>query len=138
MMVFHWSYENSPLLFPGWVFNSPGAYALTLMICFAISMFSEWWSTYRHSLNTRVSDNNTIFIKRDDHFSIKELYNKFLDSHLWKTIVHMVAFTINYMVMFFVMSFNGGIAISVILGIGTGYFLFAKKRYVAVVDDLCH
>ncbi|EAL64610.1 hypothetical protein DDB_G0285545 [Dictyostelium discoideum AX4] len=146
-MLFHWTYENSPLLFSTWVFNSPGAYALTLLICFSICLFSEFWSTYRHGLNSTNSSEQERSLLINNHnsgkknSSLKDLYNKFLISHLWKTIVHMIAFIVNYTIMLIFMSFNGGICISCVLGIGVGFYLFGQKRFsksVAIIEDMCH
>ncbi|KAF2070939.1 hypothetical protein CYY_007745 [Polysphondylium violaceum] len=142
-MSFHWSYFGQPILFKTWVTNSAGAYVLSLLIVFAVSLFSEYWSSYRYSLN---SDKNTSSANYEEltplngerrGHSIGKLYRTFMKSHLWKTICHMLGFMISYFIMLVVMTFNAGLGIACVLGVGLGYYLFGRSR-LGVVEDICH
>jgi len=142
-MSFHWSYIGDPILFKTWVANSAGAYVLSLLIVFAVSFFSEFWSSYRYSLSNKkpTSSNYEELVPlngcENKKFSIAKLYRQFMASHLWKTICHMLGFMISYFIMLVVMTFNAGLGIACVLGVGLGYYIFGRSR-LAVVEDICH
>ena len=52
----------------------------------------------------------------------------FLRVHIIQTVLHMLQVTISYFLMLIVMTYNVWLFIAVILGAGTGYFLFARFR----------
>ncbi|EGG13667.1 hypothetical protein DFA_11428 [Cavenderia fasciculata] len=135
-MYFHWSYSGVPIVFEGWVVYSPGLYAFSILMVFAICLFSEYWASYRHSLNNPITSETQPLINGTKK-TFKQQYNTFLSSHYWKTIVHVIQYAINYFIMLVVMSFNAGLAFAVLGGIGVGYFMFGRRR-VIIEEELCH
>ncbi|CAC5419246.1 SLC31A1 [Mytilus coruscus] len=60
-------------------------------------------------------------------------------SHFIQTILHVVQVFISYCLMLAFMTYNVWLCVAVILGAGTGYFMFGWKRAVVVdVNEHCH
>ena len=63
--------------------------------------------------------------------------------HIIQTLLHMLQVTISYFLMLIVMTYNVWLFIAVVLGAGTGYFLFARFRGPAKMrlqdeNEHCH
>ncbi|KYQ91815.1 hypothetical protein DLAC_07610 [Tieghemostelium lacteum] len=97
-------------------------------------MFSEYWTTYRASLNQK-DDEELPLLDR----SPKNLMKRFFASHIWKSMAHMFGYAISYLIMLIFMTYNGGLAIAILLGFGLGHFLFARDRIKkSPVEEICH
>jgi len=57
---------------------------------------------------------------------------------LINTVIYMIQATISYFLMLAVMCFNGYVFISVILGLGVGYFFFGMRRPNGAGEEECH
>ncbi|GAM20923.1 hypothetical protein SAMD00019534_040980 [Acytostelium subglobosum LB1] len=147
--AFHWTYHGQIILFKGWITDSAGAYIGTLIFVFFMGLFSEFLTSYRHSLNYDKSqiEETTALINSDTEgspatqtSSIVKTWTLFRATHYWKTITHIIQYVINYFIMLMVMSFNAGIGICALGGIGTGYFFFGKRRVADQIaeEELCH
>lgn len=59
--------------------------------------------------------------------------------HWVQTVLHLIQVTVSYALMLIFMSYNGYLAISIIVGAGLGYFLFGWKKAVIVdINEHCH
>ncbi|EFA76788.1 hypothetical protein PPL_09539 [Heterostelium album PN500] len=144
---FHWDFLGQAILFKGWVTNNVGIYVLTLFVMFGMAVFSEFFTSYRHSLNYNATDNpeTTPLINDTEEVSkktsdLRKNWNKFSATHYWKTFCHIVQYVVNYFIMLVVMTFNAGLALAILGGIATGYFIFGKKRVADNIaeEELCH
>lgn len=61
-------------------------------------------------------------------------------AHLLQTVLHMLQVFLSYILMLVFMTYNVWLCLAVILGAGTGYFLFSWKRTVLLEDltEHCH
>ena len=60
--------------------------------------------------------------------------------HLVQTLLHLVQFTLGYMLMLIAMTFNVWLFVSVVVGASLGYFLFNYRQSlnVDVMEEPCH
>ncbi|XP_074655101.1 high affinity copper uptake protein 1-like isoform X3 [Tubulanus polymorphus] len=59
--------------------------------------------------------------------------------HILQTMLHILQIVISYFLMLIFMTYNVWLCIAVVLGAGTGYFLFGWKKAVVVdVNEHCH
>lgn len=61
-------------------------------------------------------------------------------AHLLQTVLHMLQVFLSYILMLVFMTYNVWLCLAVVLGAGTGYFLFSWKRTVLLEDltEHCH
>jgi len=82
------------------------------------------------SLNSNTSTSNSVKIIETGMFSI---------GHLMLTALHLVQFTLAYILMLIVMTYNTWLCLATVLGSTVGYFLFGwRKNAIVDVSDHCH
>ena len=63
--------------------------------------------------------------------------------HTLQSLLHIVQVGYGYILMFIAMTFNGWLFLSVCIGAGVGYFIFAKSRHILGINardnnEHCH
>ena len=60
-------------------------------------------------------------------------------SHWLQTFLHFIQVTVSYALMLIFMTYNGYLAISILIGASLGYFVFGwKKAVIADINEHCH
>ncbi|KAJ0258827.1 Copper transporter 4 [Hirschfeldia incana] len=108
--TFYWSY-NCEVLFHGWPGSSRSMYALALIFVFSLAFLAEWF--------TRCSDAAA---------SIKPEADK-VAKVAFRTAMYAVKSCFSYLVILAVVSFNGGVFISAILGHAFGFVVFRGRAF---------
>lgn len=140
-MTFYWS-RSVTLLFDSWKTDSWLSYALTLLACFLFSAFYQYLEHKRIRLKLISSTSSP----RLYPISVPLLQAKTpaaaAGGGKWSLLrfagaaLFCVNSAIGYMLMLAVMSFNGGVFVAVVVGLGFGYLLFRSGGDDEVVDPV--
>ncbi|XP_074655099.1 high affinity copper uptake protein 1-like isoform X1 [Tubulanus polymorphus] len=77
--------------------------------------------------------------KLDKNVADSERHKMISWPHILQTMLHILQIVISYFLMLIFMTYNVWLCIAVVLGAGTGYFLFGWKKAVVVdVNEHCH
>ena len=71
----------------------------------------------------KINDNSDCQSKLKNH-----LHNMFSIKHFIKTFLHVLHYAIGYFLMLAFMTYNYWICLSILIGIGIGYFIFGVSR----------
>ncbi|XP_048133090.1 copper transporter 5.1-like [Rhodamnia argentea] len=157
-MTFYWSKEVT-LLVESWQTTTWTSYAFTLVACFLASAFYQFMEDRRVRLKLASSAEAAAKPPSDADAAASEapLETPFLRSKVtasaggkrWTAarvgggVLFGVNAAIGYLLMLAVMSFNGGVFLSVVCGLGVGYLVFrsgsddAVTTVRAVADNPC-
>ncbi|XP_071699096.1 copper transporter 5.1 [Rutidosis leptorrhynchoides] len=137
-MTFYWS-NNVTLLIDSWHTDSWFTYFLTLIVCFAVSIFYQFMEDLR--IRFKIKSTSKASVENDPL-----LYTKFSSSRRQARVVGCVLFGlnsgINYFMMLAVMSFNGGVFVSIVVGLAVGYWWFRSTtddddQQIMLLDESC-
>jgi len=125
-MAFYWS-NNVTILFDFWKTMNEWEYGLSCFFFFMLAILFEFLNTTRYNMMVQGSQ-----------MSVQDYEPLVYDTQATRTIFHGYHFKVtllyifqvflSYILMLVIMTFNGGLFISSILGFGTGYFLFGQNR----------
>ncbi|KAH7853112.1 hypothetical protein Vadar_033422 [Vaccinium darrowii] len=146
-MTLYWGTDLT-LLFDWWTTSSWPTYSLSLLACFLFALLYQFLESLRRSpiLTTTVVDRPS---QPPPSSIATPLLSKSTGrtTHSLRRLAHAALFGVNaaigYALMLAVMSFNGGVFLSVVLGIFVGYYLFrcgdleSQSNDSAVVDNSC-
>ncbi|KAI4380300.1 hypothetical protein MLD38_006506 [Melastoma candidum] len=142
-MTFYWSKEVT-LLFSTWTTTTTLSYSLSLLACFLSSLLFHLLDSLRirlslsSSSSPSPSDVDPVTRPLLLGFSRKDWAGAGGNPSKWKPLVESALFGINaglgYMLMLAVMSFNGGVFLSVVAGLSIGYLFFRSGGVVVVRD----
>ncbi|XP_033096517.1 high affinity copper uptake protein 1-like isoform X2 [Anneissia japonica] len=126
-----------------------GNFIAACVVIFLIAALYEGFKVFRESLLHRHPPNrgyeatdlekrgSTAPLASDDYYSSGVTWCS--GWHVLQSFLHVIQVTISYILMLLVMTFNVWIGLSVVLGAGFGYFIFAFKRKSTVdVNEHCH
>jgi len=137
-MTFYWG-RSVTLLFDSWKTDSWLSYVLTLLACLLFSAFYQYMEDRRLRFKLFSSSPRS-------SIDVPLLHPKLSAGGRWSPLrfVGAVLFGVNaaigYLLMLAVMSFNGGVFVAVVIGLGIGYLLFRSGDdvdTVVVVDNSC-
>eukprot|EP00271_Cylindrocystis_brebissonii_P008716 TRINITY_DN2319_c0_g1_i3.p1 TRINITY_DN2319_c0_g1~~TRINITY_DN2319_c0_g1_i3.p1 ORF type:complete len:182 (+),score=24.00 TRINITY_DN2319_c0_g1_i3:482-1027(+) len=139
-MTFYWS-TSATILFDAWKVSTVAEYIAALIGVFLFCMLHELLTTYRMtfiatacSVAARTTDGNS---------SETNLKERIMGPCLSGTskLIGALLYTLNaassYLIMLIIMSFNLGLFLAVILGLGAGFLLFGFGRSAMAAGDLC-
>ncbi|XP_076934154.1 copper transporter 5-like [Bidens hawaiensis] len=141
-MTFYWG-NNVTLLIDSWKTDSWFSYFLTLIACFMFSVFCQFMEDHRIRLRLLSSSSSTTAVAPIENVPL--LYTKLFFGGSLARFVGSVLFGINsginYLLMLAVMSFNGGVFVAIVVGLGVGYWLFrcggGDDEQMMVLEDTC-
>lgn len=120
-MTFYWG-KNVTILFDSWRTTSWLGYSLSLLALFLASAF------YQYMEDRRIRFKLLAASKPASSIQTPLLGSRVLGGACLARSVTAVLFSVNsaigYMLMLAVMSFNGGVFIAVVVGLGVGYLIF--------------
>nr|CAB3266226.1 high affinity copper uptake protein 1-like [Phallusia mammillata] len=145
-MTFYFGVKNVPILFQEWTVNSTGGMVGACIAVCIVAMLYEGLKVLRETLLKRHIAKGKMAAAfsngQGDHYvghshSLKQTMCS--SSHWLQTLLHLVQVTISYALMLIFMSYNGYLAIAIIVGAGLGYFFFGWKKAVIVdINEHCH
>ena len=132
-MTFYWG-KNVTVLFDFWKTNTWTSYALTLLSCFLFSLFYQYLEDRRIAFKSLSFPVSSTVDSSSPLLSSKQIgrWNK-----LGVAAIFGVNSALGYMLMLSVMSFNGGVFLSVVFGLSVGYFLFRCSDEAVAIDNPC-
>ena len=145
-MVIKIKTNNKSTTVTGWKTTNQWEYTLSCLFFFFLAAFYEWLSTYRNNLRRSVKSDYTSI--QDDSIQPYSTPYPFIltdqsrrsmlrGHHFRLTLLYTFQLAISYIIMLVVMTFNGGLFVSCILGFGVGYFLFGASRALEAAPS-CH
>lgn len=130
------------LLFDWWHPRSGGEYALSLCAIFAICLLQEWLVAQRAIRAAQAAGHSSPAESTplwDEERRAPPRHTAVME----RAIVHLVysgSVALGFLLMLLVMSFNGGVFLTVVAGLSTGHALFMPTRAAASADNpaMCH
>jgi solute carrier family 31 (copper transporter), member 1 len=138
-MTFYFG-KNVTILFDSWRTTSWLGYLLSLLALGLASVFYQYMEDRRIRLKI-LAESNTGLSEPD--ISIPLLHSRLLGGWSLARLAMAVLFTVNsaigYMLMLAVMSFNAGVFIAIVVGLGVGYLLFRSGANEVLIkaDNPC-
>jgi copper transporter 1 len=145
-MTFYWG-KSVIVLFDQWAVKTWQGYILTLIVLFVFSVVHEWLAVQRSLFLTRSTAGKTSAVPSaavsDDTPEAPLLgevvvqgsrmgINKALESLLFG-----IKVGLGYLLMLAVMSYNGGVFLSIVAGLAVGYFFFRSGSAAPSFHDPC-
>lgn len=152
-MWFYFGVENVPILFKAWTVNSGGEMAGACVGVFILAMLYEglkvlreillkrsFIQTRRKEVQTTDSSNALPLMDQSPSASQQSISSTMWSPwHFLQTLLHLIQVFISYALMLIFMTYNGYLAISIVVGAGVGYFAFGWKKAVIVdINEHCH
>ncbi|KAI3468045.1 hypothetical protein Pfo_024708 [Paulownia fortunei] len=142
-MTFYWG-RRVTILFDSWRTDSWLSYFLSLLACFLFSVFYQYMEDRRFRFKLLSIAKNPPppsggASALDTPLLISKLGGrKFAPSRFAGAILFGINSAIGYLLMLAVMSFNAGVFIAVVVGLGVGYLIFrGGDEDVLLVDNPC-
>jgi len=116
------------------------------LIIFLLAFSYEALKFYREVLyrrSCRTIQYNTVTVPVQNGM-VKETQNSvevkiFSGTHMAQTVLHVVQVIVSYFLMLIFMTYNVWLCLAVVLGAGTGYFVFGwKKALIVDTSEQCH
>ncbi|KAI3454187.1 hypothetical protein Pfo_010850 [Paulownia fortunei] len=142
-MTFYWG-RKATILFDSWKTDSWASYFLSLLACFLFSVFYQYMEDRRLrfkllSVSNKLPPPQSGAVALGTPLLFSKLGgSKWAPSRFAGAILFGINSAIGYLLMLAIMSFNAGVFIAVVLGLGVGYLLFrGSDEDVVVVDNPC-
>ncbi|PHT46328.1 Copper transporter 5.1 [Capsicum baccatum] len=144
-MTFYWG-KKVTLLFDFWRTDSWTSYAIALLACFIFSLFYQYMEDRRQRFRILSINSKRNYpqpppppaVNAPLLYTFPSVGGKWNSARFATAILFGVNSAIGYMLMLAVMSFNGGVFIAVVVGLGIGYLFFRNgDENDVVVDNPC-
>ncbi|CAA0821281.1 Copper transporter 5 [Striga hermonthica] len=139
-MTFYWG-KRVTILFDSWKTESWPAYFLSLLACLFIAVFYQYMEDRRLRFKMLPATRKNLASNVPSGAAAPLLLSKagWAPSRYAGAILFGVNSAIGYLLMLAIMSFNGGVFVAVVVGLGFGYFLFRSGEgdLIAAVDNPC-
>jgi len=152
MMMQMWFYASADctILFEFWHVNTWHGMLVSCLLMYLLAIAYEGLKVGRAALVSShpcdcagcgsgcgINDSRTPLVKQNKiHTALNHMFTR---THLLQTFLHIVQVSTSYMLMLAFMTYNVWIALSIILGVGTGYLLWAWKREtLGDLNEHCH
>lgn len=144
-MTFYWG-KKVTLLFDFWRTDSWLNYAATLLVCLLFSIFYQYLEDRRLRFKMLSKTRGSAPVAVDSSAAVPLLYSRLgIKSGQWTaskfagSVLFAVNSGIGYLLMLAVMSFNSGVFVAVVVGLGLGYLFFRSSDddLTLVVDNPC-
>ncbi|CAH1112052.1 unnamed protein product [Psylliodes chrysocephalus] len=145
MPMFFFFSSEATVLFKDWKFTSIGGLIGSMIGIFFMAALYEglkyyreylFWKTYNSLQYRAVTIPDKNMPQEEPHVVQPTMMSKM---HFLQTFLHMIQMVVSYFLMLIFMTYNTWLCIAVVLGAGTGYFLFGWKKSVVVdVTEHCH
>ncbi|GMG99293.1 hypothetical protein Nepgr_001133 [Nepenthes gracilis] len=150
-MTFYWGTEVT-LLFDFWKTKNWADYSLTLVACLLFSIFYQYAEHRRLQFKQLTTSASTAAASSSPsnsnpqaaameaplllkHLKLGESLRRWGPARFAAAALFGINSAIGYMLMLAVMSFNGGVFLSVVVGLSVGYLFFRSSYEDAVVVD---
>ena len=138
-MTLYWGKEVT-LLIKSWKTHTWTSYLLTLLACFLFSAFYQYLEDRRLRFKALASSAGPTTAPSIHEPLLSKLRRSrgFGPLRFATAILFGVNSAIGYLLMLAIMSFNGGVFITIVLGLSVGYFLFRSvDEEIVAVDNPC-
>ncbi|KAJ4812696.1 hypothetical protein LUZ62_025262 [Rhynchospora pubera] len=139
-MTFYWG-KTVTILFDFWRTNSWLSYSLSLLALFLASAFYQYMEDRRVRFKILAESKPA---SSEPSIETPLLYGRAIRGWSLARSATAVLFTVNsaigYMLMLAVMSFNGGVFIAIVVGLGVGYLVFRSgggDEVLVTIDNPC-
>jgi len=143
-MYFHFGYTEMAVLFQWWSISTVWELLLSMLGLFILSYLYEGLKYYRDHL-FRQSVGSSVYTsssKTDltiDDGPQPHRMSMFSSGHVIQTLLHVIQFTISYVLMLIFMTYNLWLCFAVLAGSALGYFFFGWRKSVVVdLTEHCH
>uniref|UniRef100_UPI00358E1CF5 high affinity copper uptake protein 1-like isoform X1 n=2 Tax=Myxine glutinosa TaxID=7769 RepID=UPI00358E1CF5 len=147
MMTFNFEYTNVEVLFKNCFINSAGAMAGAFLAVFLLAFLYEALKVFREILLRKSHINiryNSMHVPGPQGTMVMETHKSVGQRmlswpHLLQTFLQVLQVATSYVLMLLFMTYNGFLCIAILLGSGTGYFVFSWKKAIVVdITEHCH
>merc|ERR1719259_677464 len=142
-MYFHFGYSEVVVLFEWWSISTVWELLLSMLGLFILAYLYEGLKFYRdHLFRASAGPVYTSSSKTDltiDDGPQPRRMSMFSTVHVVQTLLHVVQFTISYILMLIFMTYNLWLCFAVLAGSALGYFFFGWRKSVVVdLTEHCH
>ncbi|GFQ04912.1 copper transporter 5 [Phtheirospermum japonicum] len=140
-MTFYWG-KNVTILFDSWKTDSWASYFLSLLACFLISAFYQYMEDrrirFKHLSASKIKPAPPPSAAAAPLLFSKVVGSGWGPSRYAGAILFGINSAIGYLLMLAIMSFNGGVFVAVVVGLGFGYLVFrGGDEDLVMVDNPC-
>lgn len=132
-MYFHTGYDEY-LLFRSFHVNSARTYYFGLMVIILSAVFTVYVQSVRANLETLwEGDSSRVASVTAFQSVVAPCYRRSfpLAHNIWRSVLTLITFALDFALMLLVMSFNIGVFCAVVIGLSIGYFLFGHTFQAA-------
>ncbi|KAK1550649.1 hypothetical protein Q3G72_022477 [Acer saccharum] len=143
-MTLYWGIKVT-ILFDSWKTTNWLGYILTLLALFLISTFYQYMEDRRHRFKSLSStkpspDASAVAATATAVTPLLVKPSRASSARFATAVLFGVNSAIGYLLMLAIMSFNGGVFLTIVLGLSVGYYLFRsaeEEEVVVVADNTC-
>uniref|UniRef100_A0A8C4WTP7 Copper transport protein n=1 Tax=Eptatretus burgeri TaxID=7764 RepID=A0A8C4WTP7_EPTBU len=134
-MTFNFDHTNVEVLFKNCFINGAGAMAGAFIAVFLLLLLRKSHVNVRYNSMPVPGPQGTIVM--ETHKTVGQ--RMFSWPHLLQTSLQVLQVATSYVLMLLFMTYNGFLCIAILLGSGTGYFVFSWKKAIVVdITEHCH
>eukprot|EP00002_Diphylleia_rotans_P014007 TRINITY_DN2725_c0_g3_i1.p1 TRINITY_DN2725_c0_g3~~TRINITY_DN2725_c0_g3_i1.p1 ORF type:complete len:561 (+),score=130.66 TRINITY_DN2725_c0_g3_i1:51-1733(+) len=132
MAMFFVNTMEAIILFEGWETKTSGEYVLAMFAIFAICLFHEYLAAFRHTFYAKLKSQPK---SKSGDMTNEPIYIK--HGRAIVALMYMISSMISLAIMLIAMTYNTGLFFTIIVGMGTGWYLFGYERGPSTSDTCC-